>query len=390
MQRLIINSLTTLFNFCVQRDFRGDDPFDGLSSPYFQRLPLHHTKWMRIAWLQLVKRCPVNIRPLLAIKPLDNPKALALSVSALLLLKKSGYVSITDQMLFSLYERMMGLRTSGYHGDAWGYPFDWQSRAFFVPAGTPNIIVSTFVGHALLDLYAHFPDEKYKQHACSIAEFIGEDLNRTTDKKGNICFSYTPLDFSQIYNATLLGARLLSRLYHITNSDVYYHNARSAVTFCIHRQAKDGSWSYGSAQNQQWIDSFHTGYNLEALWDYMEYTGDREYSEHFERGFSYYIKTFFTGEGVPRYYSHKTYPIDVHATAQLIITLCRTKKLKSYREIAEKVLDWTIKALQAPNGGFYFQKNQWYINKTIYLRWSCAWMLLALSHFLCYEKKHTV
>ena len=30
-------------------------------------------------------------------------------------------------------------------------------------------------------------------------------------------------------------------------------------------QNKDGSWVYGMLPVQSWIDSFHTGYNLDAI-----------------------------------------------------------------------------------------------------------------------------
>jgi hypothetical protein len=33
-------------------------------------------------------------------------------------------------------------------------------------------------------------------------------------------------------------------------------------------------------------------------------------------------------------------------------------------------------------GYFYFQKHRWYTNRIPFIRWSQAWMLLALSMFL--------
>ncbi|MEI2749896.1 MAG: hypothetical protein V9E88_14190 [Ferruginibacter sp.] len=52
--------------------------------------------------------------------------------------------------------------------------------------------------------------------------------------------------------------------------------AKKVVAFCCNQQKEDGSWSYGTLPFHQWIDNFHTGYNLECIADYMKFTGDKE------------------------------------------------------------------------------------------------------------------
>ena len=44
--------------------FAGHDPFDGLNSVLFQLTPLKHIQTARLAWLQMVKRSPVDLRAL--------------------------------------------------------------------------------------------------------------------------------------------------------------------------------------------------------------------------------------------------------------------------------------------------------------------------------------
>src|SRR5581483_11647740 len=58
-------------------DWRGYDPYDGLSSPLAPFLTLG-TRGGRRVLTQVVKQCPVNLRPLLRIRPAWNSKALAL------------------------------------------------------------------------------------------------------------------------------------------------------------------------------------------------------------------------------------------------------------------------------------------------------------------------
>ena len=67
-----------LFSYCEARDFAGHDPFDGLNSRLFQLTPLKHIRSARLAWLQIFKRSPIDLRGLFGVKKGVNPKGLAL------------------------------------------------------------------------------------------------------------------------------------------------------------------------------------------------------------------------------------------------------------------------------------------------------------------------
>jgi rhamnogalacturonyl hydrolase YesR len=132
----------------------------------------------------------------------------------------------------------------------------------------------------------------------------------------------------------------------------------------------------------QWIDNFHTGYNLECIADYIRFSGDHDNDENLAKGFDYYIKTFFSDEGVPKYYSNSVYPIDIHAPAQMIITLAKLGKLHEFKNLASKVLNWTIDNMQSDEGYFYYQITKYFSSRIPYMRWAQAWMFYALSEYL--------
>ncbi|HQW93316.1 MAG TPA: hypothetical protein PKY28_09470, partial [Ferruginibacter sp.] len=92
--------------------------------------------------------------------------------------------------------------------------------------------------------------------------------------------------------------------------------------------------------------------------------------------------TFFTEEGIPKYYQDSVYPIDIHAPAQLVITLDKLGKFGEYRELMDKVLNWTVKNMQSKNGYFYYQRNKYFSSKISYIRWAQAWMFYALSTYI--------
>ncbi len=82
--------------------------------------------------------------------------------------------------------------------------------------------------------------------AISAADFVLKDLNRTYDKEGNFSFSYSPLDHTQVFNASLLGAKLLSRVYSYTKDPLLKEEASKAVRFACNHQQTNGAWAYGT------------------------------------------------------------------------------------------------------------------------------------------------
>jgi rhamnogalacturonyl hydrolase YesR len=266
---------------------------------------------------------------------------------------------------------------NGEHG--WGYNFDWQSRAFFVPKYTPTIVNSSFIGHALLDTFAFTGLSKAREMALPIGEFILQDLYRF-EENGAICFSYTPIDNYFVHNANLLGASLLIRLFKETGKEEYRDTALAALAYSMKHQRPDGSWFYAEKETAHWIDSFHTGFNLQAIRYFLDLGFAEEYLAQYEKGVRFYADNFFLADGTPKYYHDRVYPIDIHSPAQAVVFFSGMGK--KYEELTNKTLNWMIENMQGPDGAFYFQKHKYYTNKIPYMRWGQAWAFHALTEYL--------
>ncbi len=387
---LVIESMNKLQRYCEAEGFKGYDPYDGLNSHLFQSLPfISKQRFFRLAWIQFFKRSPLNLRPITGIKKEYNPKGLGLFLAGYCNLYKLNPSEEYRNKILQLSGKLLELKSEGYNGACWGYNFDWQARAFFQPKNTPTVVASTFVANALLDAYSITNNEQLLTTARSTCDFVLKDLNRTYDENGDFAFSYSPMDKSVVFNASLLGSRLLARVYSLTNETMLAEEAKHSVNYCCKFQKDDGSWGYGTLPFHQWIDNFHTGYNLECIHEYVKYSGDNAYTENVRKGFDYYISTFFTEEGIPKYYSNSTYPIDVHAPAQMVITLARLGKFKAHKQKMDKVLDWTIKNMQSPKGYFYYQVNKYFSSRIPYIRWAQSWMFYALTTYLKSEHHDT-
>jgi rhamnogalacturonyl hydrolase YesR len=376
-------SFQRLEEYCKKENFKGWDPFDGLNSKIFQSLPLFSkNRFAKLLWIQSFKRFPINLRKIARVEKDYNSKALGLFLAGYCNLfsidPKEEYLDKIE--LFS--SKLLELQNTNWSGSCWGYNFDWQARAFFQPKNTPTNVASVFVASALLDAYEITKNEKLLKTGRSTCDFILKDLNRTYDNEGNFSFSYSPLDKSVVFNASLLGSRLLARIYSFTKEDILIEEAKKSVSFCCNYQKEDGSWSYGTLPFHHWIDNFHTAYNLECISDYIRFSKDTSYQQQLEKGFDYYIKTFFTKDGVPKYYNNSVYPIDIHSPAELIIAVIKMGKFREQKKLVDKVLEWTIKNMQSGEGYFFYQINKFFSSKIPYMRWAQAWMFYALSSYI--------
>ena len=288
------HSFEKLKSYCLKENFKGYDPYDGLNSSLFNKIPfISSNRISKLIWIQFFKRFPFNLRPFVGIQKEYNPKALGLFLSSYCNLYKINPTNENINMINFFSAEIIKVKNTEWSGACWGYNFDWQARAFFQPKNTPTVVASTFIASALLDAYEILKQPELLEVASSTCDFILKDLNRTYDENGNFAFSYSPLDKSIVFNASLLGSRLLSRVYYYTKNPLLHSEAKKSIHFCCNYQKKDGSWSYGTYHFHQWIDNFHTGYNLECLNEYQDISGDNSYNENIKKGLEYYIKNFF-------------------------------------------------------------------------------------------------
>ena len=371
-----------LLAYCRTNDWAGYDPYDALNSRILKALPFLDFKLFRLGLTQLLKRSPINIRPLLLVPKMQNPKAMALFLMALLKLSRIGLLDQED-LIGLIVERIDALRAEGSPYWCWGYSFPWQTRSILVPRWAPNLVCTSFVANALLDAYEIKGESICLNMAVSAAEYILKELY-WNDDDSTACFAYPiPESRSRVHNANFLGAALLCRVYKLCGEEKFLEPALKVARYSAAKQYDDGSWDYGEFSTQHWVDNFHTGYNLCALLTIGEYADTSEFEFHIRRGFEFYQKHFFRKDGAPKYFHDQTYPLDIHSVAQSIITLMALKDIDHCSvSLALSVFKWAMTHMWDEQGYFYYRAYPLFKIKTSYMRWSQAWMLLALSTLL--------
>ena len=378
------NAYQQLFSWCRDLEFCGHDPFDALNSDLFRLSPFANSPTARLLWTQLLKRSPIDLRGVALVLPGPNAKGIALFALAQLAIYRRERSETAAQEVKNLLSMLLWLKLEGFSGAAWGYNFDWQSRNFFAPRGTPTVVPTAFAARALIEAAREFPNEEYLNVARSAGDFLLRDLPRTVDTETELCFSYVPNSNTRIFNASLLAAEVLASLGNITNDPTLCATAERAARYVVNQQGPDGSWTYGTEPAQSWIDNFHTAYILFSLKRIIAACNSGEEFQHsLQRGYRYWLETFFLADGWPKYYHDDLYPVDAHAAGSAIVTFMECRDLdERSTAMAQQVASWTIQNLRDKRGFFYYQRRRFYTIRKPYMRWTQAWMLYALGRLL--------
>jgi hypothetical protein len=364
-------------------DWTGSDPYDGLNATRIVT-PLLRSRRGRQVVTQVVKRSPLDLRPLLGVRPAQSAAALAQIVSAYAI----GSFPVEHERyakLARLVRVLEAQRCEAFAEPCWGYHFDVQTRVFFYPKGSPNTIATAFAGLALLDAFEATGDPTLLELAAGAGDFFLHRVPQTEAPRGAY-FGYLAEDRTPIHNANMLVCALLARLARHTGRTDMRDAADAGIAYTVTKQRPDGSWPYGEEPHLSWVDGFHTGYVLEALLVCVE--AGRPGVDALERGLAYYRDELFLGDGTPKYFPSSTYPVDSQCIAQGIQTFARAAGSRpEFAETAWLVFAYALQKMRRHDGAFGFQRRRLWRNRTPHVRWSEAPMLLALTHLAELEEQ---
>jgi rhamnogalacturonyl hydrolase YesR len=374
--REVERSLERVQKWVEDRNYRGYEPFDGLSS-WARPLAFGNLFAERLL-LQLIRQCPVNLRPLMGVRPKDSTKGRGYMAHGYLILYRATRQPQYLEQATCCLEWLDGHKVARFQHHSWSNHFDFVSRGGGYTKDDPIIVWTCLIGHAYLEAFEITGNEWFLKIAESACNWILE-LPRERTNRGD-CVSYLAHVQSSIHNANMLGAGLLARTAKQDGNAEYLRMARSAMEYSCSRQLADGAWWYAEEDKYHWIDNFHTGYNLDSLKYYIESSGDEEFRPNLERGLAFYTSHFFEKTGCPKYYHTRTYPVDIQCVAQSIDTLASfSDRHPECLELSAKVAAWAIGNMQDSKGYFYYRKYPLMKAKTPMLHWGQATMFKALA-----------
>jgi len=270
-----------------------------------------------------------------------------------------------------------------------GIQFPWQTRTILVPRGAPNLCARCL-----------------SAPRCSISMNLASNRNLwrwRSARRNTFCTSFTgvkqgssgfcyplPSQRSHVHNANFLAAALLCRVYKHTGQEKFLAPALRAARYSAAKQRPDGSWPYaGRPSSSGW-----TIFTPDTTWGFAfngARSGTSEFDGAIRKGFDFYKAHFFRDDGAPRYFHNRTYPStsiacpEHHYSARVqgFESGRRTgKRAPENVRLAHSVFSWAMNNMWDDRGFFYYRVLRLGKVRTSYMRWSQAWMLLALAELM--------
>jgi hypothetical protein len=384
----IEESLRAVLRYSEQQNFAGYCKFDALNSPLLWQL-VGGQPLLRLIISFAINRSWINMRPLLRVPKLRNPKGIANFLRAYVNLFNHRHETRDLAQAVDLGEWLLkndSCTQGTFSGRCWGYHFPWQSAAFYAPRHFPNCIVTVFAAEALLLLFQTTRESRYLEAAKSAAQFLITDLPVLEEDAHSKCIGYIPgRPKWKVININAVTAGYLARLWLETKQEHLLLNAQKLISWVVNHRTAEYAWEYtvpGSASGIG-VDNYHTGGILDGLLDYMSITNDWQHREIFDTAVGFYENRLFAPSGAPYLTSTKKRPFDIHGSAQGIITFSKLARLrKSALPTALRIAHWALTNMQDQDGHFYTRKHLGYTQKECLMRWNNSWMSLALSELL--------
>lgn len=344
-----------LIRTAAAEGWRGPDPYDGLGWNWPK--PLVGGRRRRQLIVQLHARSPFDVRRLYRREHRVIAKTLGVFASAALRLGE-------QELAHDALERLDADRIAGEA--AWGYPWDVQTRWSFYPAGSPNVVVTSFAAAALLAS----GEERYAERARRAARWVLSELWQP----GGF-FAYHPHSHANVHNANLLGAALVWEA--LGHDATARDRAARAVERTLAAQRPDGSFPYGEDAALGWVDSFHTGYVLICLDRLRE--ADPAVGDAIARGARHYERFFGEG-GRAKLWATRRYPEDAHAAGTGLSALSRlAARGEAPPELVERVAHRVLERGLLPDGHAVARRHRWGRTTVRYPRWCDAHVALGLA-----------
>lgn len=393
-QRAVAATYRDALTYAREREYRGWDYCDGMSSRVRRALPFE-TRVTNLLFQEGIKRCPVNVRPYLLVEQRRNYAGAGLfamaNADAHRLTRRVGRDVLGDVdyagEATALADWLVDNRCRGYSGFCGSHRHQIQHLDYRSDATDPSIVSTVFPAEALLSVAALDTDHEsntaadYAALARSAADFVVEDLNyRPVDGGARIDYNVHGSGDHYTINGGALAARLFLALHERFGDAVYRERATELLDYIATLQTDGGGWTYRHPPSASHLsmDNFHNGFVIESFLRYADAIDADRYAETTDRALAFYREELFEPDGAPNHDESSRYPRDVHDVAEGLILFGATGRY----EIARRVFDWGVEHLSDGEGRFYHRRDRWYTRRYTLMRWSQAWMSYALGSLL--------
>ncbi len=393
-KELVYKQTLKLLNYIEKEEYLGYDPYDFYLSPYAKYFP------KSILFLHLQKVAPFNFRKLLKIKKGMVTKVHALVIDSYInLYKLTGEETYIDKAKV-LYKRMMASAIVINNDEiGWGRNYPFKTGGEIHDNKKPLVYLNSRLGLTMINMY----DITNDKTILADLEKVIRNLIRTgrvLKKDGYSFIGYSPdINTRLTFNVSMVAVELMMKYLDRSKNfkfDIDGYNIKEVcnniIKTMIHYQENDGSWTYGySAKGILFSQKdFHQGFVIDSLYNILEYIEDSTLKEQaheaYTKGYNYLKNVQISKEGEFYWRYPKKYPIDIHNTAQGILSLSINKEDENHEKL-NTLVEYTFNTFWNKKGCcFYYQKWPFFVNKISYMRWCNSWMLYSMTQLLLSQK----
>ena len=383
-------SYSKLDDWIQRNSYRGYDAYDGLNSERVKKVA--RGNYSRLFFTRLSVNFPLNLRPLLGIRPSSGTKALSLISRSYM--KRFKSTRNPEKLLKA--KKLLKIITSislkeKYGEHCWNsHLFDIQIGKTHIPFDTPCMVGTIYPSFAFFESLSNISkkDKLSLDIIESSAKYMINEL--LTEAQGKTYFRYrnfTPQNHIT-HGVNAIGASFFARLFYLTKNSDYLRISRDCIDTTLNYQNSKGYWYYSQKSNGEILNEqidFHQGLILDSIIDFIKFVNPKEkrYLSSLIKGANFYQKEQFLSDGRAKLRWPRLWPIDIHNQAQGIITFSKLSRFDpKYLIFSEEIARWTINNMQDEEGFFYHQKWPFLTNKTPLFRWGQAWMMLSLSELI--------
>ena len=243
-------------------DWRGHDKHDGLNSPVVWAL-CGWSRPTRLLALQAMMRSPVNLRGLLAVPRVANPKGLALFVQAFVNRWRYDGCTVDLEMAAALAARLERLRSA---------PGAWSGRA----SGATNTRGRTWGFSRRAGRQTRLSLASSAKHCSTCMRrpvtsvigpvlealpFLSRDLPRLLERDDALCLGYMPVTMHmRVMDVSILIGALYARCEAEVPGLGHAQDSRRLVSYVVGQQTEAGAWWYTDPPDASpvRIDNYHT------------------------------------------------------------------------------------------------------------------------------------
>ena len=145
------------------------------------------------------------------------------------------------------------------------------------------------------------------------------------------------------------------------------------------------------------IDHYHSGFEIRCLYGVWKASGKKKFKESLDRYYQFYVDNFIDysdSSFFPKMYPSNKYPINIHSCAEsIILNATLFDEFQKAKLIMQGLIAPILKQMKRRDGWFSYMIRKYgpfcFRSNIVFMRWSQAWMFLALTHALLKLERET-